>query len=100
MVLQEIQVQMQEMCNASVTLEGKLQRMLEKDYEELDALVLRKVENSKNSELITAISYEVKLVSNKLLSQAEDIKNECNAIIQTKQSEITESNHEFRKSIK
>lgn len=98
--LQEILIQIQEMVTEKAAFENKLQMLVEKDCEDLEARVQRKVETTKSSQKASAIAYEVGLASKKLQDHANDFLKEYFGLTETKQNQIVESNHEFRKSIK
>lgn len=99
-MLQEIGIQMQEMCTITATFGNKLQMILEKQFEDLELRILRKVEMAKNSEVASAIAFEVEVTFRRLQTQAEDVIKEYAEIIEAKNNKIFESNHECRKSIK
>lgn len=90
---------MEEMSVATTTIANKIQTLLDKEYESLEFRIQRKVETAKNSQLVSAISYEVEIASKKLETLATDMMKEYNETMETKQNRIFESNHEFRKSM-
>lgn len=90
---------MEEMSKATAMIENKIQTLLEMEYEGLEFRIQRKVETAKNSQLVSAISYEVEIASKKLETLATDMMKEYSGAMEVKQNQISESNHEFRKSM-